>query len=480
LNPFKAMTAPARKTAEFFNSLFDYGAGSLAGGFYPVAAGGQAKPPINAARADTGRVISPNSALSINAAWACVWLIADTISTLPFALNQREALGLSFGKLAVSNPLYSILAVTPNAEMTPSDFWQFMVASDLLWGNGYALITRNVNGDVINLEPLRPEYMVPYRQLIYGTEPKQYVIRYRYYSPIESIDFGSEVIFHLKGKTMDGLVGLSPIQYARNSLGIAVAAEEATSDVFRNGLRSGGFITSEKWLKKENRDQFQESLKAFTTGGPRSAGFMTLEGGMSFKPLTMNPQDVQLLASRQFAVEDVCRWFGVLPVLIGHAASGVTAWGSGIEQLLLGWLSLNLRPYVRRIEQTCNRSLIQPKDRSILYTTIDTDDLMGADSAARAALYSTFGQNGIMTRNEMRAREDLPPMDGGDVLTVQSNLIPIDKLGEMGGQPTQLPGQPPPAPGGKPKLIELEARIGALERSSENPPPPRKILEYIV
>ncbi len=151
---------------------------------------------------------------------------------------------------------------------------------------------------------------------------------------------------------------------------------------------------------------------------------------------------MQLLASRQFAVEDICRWFGVPPVLIGHAAAGVTAWGTGIEQLMLGWLSLNLRPYIRRIEQTALRSLIAPAARLTQYLTIDTDDLMGADSAARAALYSTLSQNGIMTRNEIRAREDLQAMPGGDVLTVQSNLIPIDKLGQQPATPT--PPQPPP------------------------------------
>ncbi len=94
---------------------------------------------------------------------------------------------------------------------------------------------------------------------------------------------------------------------------------------------------------------------------------MVLEGGLTFEALTMNPQDVQLLASRQFAVEDICRWFGVPPVLIGHAAAGVTAWGTGIEQLMLGWVALNPRPYVRRIEQTAQRSLIAPADRLSQY-----------------------------------------------------------------------------------------------------------------
>jgi hypothetical protein len=151
---------------------------------------------------------------------------------------------------------------------------------------------------------------------------------------------------------------------------------------------------------------------------------------MGFEALTMNPQDSQLLASRQFSVEDVCRWFGVPPVLIGHGAPGVTTWGTGVEQLLIGFVSLTLRPYVRKLEQSVQFSLLKPADRSTVYLTIDTDDLMGADSTARAALYSTYSQNGIMTRNEIRAKEDLAPKAGGDVLTVQSNLVPIEKLGQ--------------------------------------------------
>jgi HK97 family phage portal protein len=422
------------KTAEFFNSMFDYGGGAIAGGFYPVATGGMARPPINAARANTGKILTPQNTLSIAAAWACIWLIADTISTLPFVLNRKK--GAAFGEPATDVPLYSVMHDAPNTQMSACEFWQVMIASDMLWGNGYALKTTNVLGDVISLDPLRPEYVVPYRQ------PPTGVIRYKYYSPAGTQDYSADQIFHLKDRTVDGLVGLSRIEYARNSLGIAWAADEATSDTFRNGLRSGGFVKSEKYLKQEQRTQLSESLQAFATGNAKAGGMMVLEGGLDFSALTMNPQDVQLLASRQFAVEDICRWFGVPPVLIGHAAAGVTAWGTGIEQLMLGWLALNLRPYVRRIEQTAQRSLIAPADRLSQYLTIDTDDLMGADSTARAALYSTLSQNGIMTRNEIRAREDLPAMPGGDTLTVQSNLIPLDKLGLT--PPTQTPPAPPP------------------------------------
>jgi HK97 family phage portal protein len=439
-----------QKTAEFFNSFFDYGSGSLSRGFYPVAAGGQARPPINAARAGTGTIVTPNTALALSTVWSCVWLMANAVSSLPFILNRRTGPNLTYGAPAFDVPLYTVLNTQPNQEMSAVTFWKFLILSEELWGNGYAFKTLNSQNNLIALDPIRPEYMVPYRKLIPNTMPKQYEIRYRYYSPIEDTDFSADQIFHWKDRTMDGLVGLSRIEYARHSMGIARAAEDATSETFKNGLRSGGFIKYGgvgQYLNDKNREQIRESTRKFVTGGPESGGIMVLEGGMDFKGITMNPQDAQLLASRQFSVEDICRWFQVPPVLVGHAAAGVTAWGSGIEQLLLGWSALSLRSYVRGIEQEVLRSLVAPKDRPSQYLTIDLDDLLAADSAARSALYSTFAQNGVMTRNEIRAKEDLAPAAGGDKLTVQSNLIPLDKWGETPPAPTApKPGDPMPPP----------------------------------
>lgn len=435
-----------QKSFEIFNGLFDFGAGAIRNGFYPVQIGGMASPPINIVRTTSGEDLTPKRVLNISAAWACIWLIADTISTLPFVLNKRSGSN-TWGAPAVDNPVYTVVGQSPNALMTAPEFWQYMIASEQLWGAGYAKKDFNVNGDCISLETLLPQFMVPYKVPQTGELRYKYMPEGLYNSPIQ--DFSAEQIFHLKDHTLDGITGLSRVEYARNSMGIALAADQASADAFRNGLRSTGFLMYDRVMKEEQRRQIRENLEKFKTGGKDAAGFMVLEAGMTFQSLSMNPADAQLLTSRQFAVEDVCRWFGVPPVLIGHAAAGVTAWGSGIEQLLLGFQSLTLRPIIRRIEAAVQRSLVRPQDRSQYYLTIDTDDLLGADSTARAALYSTYAQNGIRTRNEIRAAEDLAPMDGGDSLTVQSNLVPLDKLEQMGGQPTPPPvppAVPPPKP----------------------------------
>jgi HK97 family phage portal protein len=413
------------KAAEIYRGLFDFSAGTIQRGFYPGAVGGQAAPPINVVGSQSGQDISPGSMLAVSAAWACTWLIADTISTLPFILNQRDGHN-SYGAPAFENPLYTVLGQRPNTYMPSAEFWQYLVASELLWGSGYAEKTLNGKSDVISLQPLLSQWMTPYK-LPSGE------LRYRYQpgfasEPLE--DYSQAQIFHIKDRTLDGITGLSRIQYGRNSMGIAQAAEKATGDTFRNGMRIGGLITNTKTLNPEQRKEIKASLVEFRTGGPQAAGFMVGEAGMGFEPISMSPQDAQLLASRQFSVEDVCRWFGVPPVLIGHGAPGVTTWGTGVEQLLIGFVSLTLRPYVRKLEQSVQFSLLKPSDRTTVYLTIDTDDLMGADSTARAALYSTYAQNGIMSRNEIRAKEDLAPKAGGDALTVQSNLVPIEKLGQ--------------------------------------------------
>jgi HK97 family phage portal protein len=433
-----------RKSATFFQGLYDSSMGFAGAGYFPTPGYGQGVPPVNIVRSQTGKDITPKGALSISAAWACVWLISETVASLPFILNRRERPGSGFGAPALDDPLYTVLGFQPNPQMSSIEFWTMMLASRSLWGNGYAKKTFGDDGRVIMLDPFRPELMTPYRD-------EGGLIRYRYYAPILGMqDYAATDIFHFKGRSLDGLVGLSPIAYARNSLGIAMAGDQATAETFKNGMRAGGFVQAAGYLKKDEREEIRGSVRKFTTGGEHAGGVMVLEGGMKFEALTMNPQDVQLLASRQFAVEDICRWYNVPPVLIGHAAAGVTTWGTGIENLMLGWLGLSLRPIIRQLEQGCAIQLIRPKDQNKLYLTIDTDDLLGADSAARAALYSTYSQNGVMTRNEIRAREDLPPAEGGDVLTVQSNLIPLDKIETMGGQQTVV--APPDAQKPPPKL----------------------------
>lgn len=163
---------------------------------------------------------------------------------------------------------------------------------------------------------------------------------------------------------------------------------------------------------------------------------------MACQALTMDPEDAQLIETRGFNVDQVCRIFRVPPFMVGHTQNS-TSWGTGLEQQQIGFLTFAMRPYLVRIEQSIRKQLLKPSERSSFYAEFVIEGLMRADSSGRAALYTSAGQNGWMTRNEMRRRENLPPIEGGDTLTVQSNLVPLDQLGKQPARRVQpAPGDP--------------------------------------
>jgi HK97 family phage portal protein len=317
--------------------------------------------------------------------------------------------------------LYDLVHEEPNRDQTPAEFWGGMVACMDLWGNGYAE-KETLGQRTTTLTPLAPDLCRVARN-----SNNERIYRYMDRGKVETLP--AEKIFHLRGMTLGGDEGLSTIDYGRRTLGGAIAANKVSADTFRGGLQLAGFM--EVASTKLTPDQRADLIEIFDDfiGDAMRGRIVPLEKDFNFKPLKMNPAEVQLLESRGWDVEEICRWFGVPPILIGHAAKGQTMWGSGIEQILLGWQTLSLNPLLRNIEQAVKKQLIPRADRKTIYPEINREALMAADSAARAALYSSFGQNGVMTRDEMRRKENLPTLPGGDFLTVQSNLVPLDQLG---------------------------------------------------
>lgn len=403
--------------------------GYLGSGWYPSGArDGMA--PFRSVGSDAGVLVDGGAALQLAAAFACVRLTSETVATLPLELKQLDP---STGKLvkATGSSTYRMLRYAPNAYMTAVEFWEMMVASLCLWGNAYAVKTR-VAGRVVALDPLRPEYVTVYRDT-------KGAIQYAYLRGTERENFPASEILHIKGFGVDGLVGLSPVAMARQTIGRSIATDQASAKIFGSGLSAGGFIKYDKsFTTPALREQVQKALDSFT-GSSNAGKTMVLENGMDYTPITMKPDDAQMLESRMFNVEEICRWWGIPPPLIGHMTKA-SSWASSLETLILLWIKGGLRAYLTRIEQAVSRSL-QLTSTSVL--AFDLDELERGDSAARAALYASGGQNGYMTRNEIRAKEGDPAIEGGDELTVQSNLVPLNKLGELGSQPTPPAPEPP-------------------------------------
>lgn len=381
-----------------------------------------------------GKRVTPDTAMSLSAAWSAVRLNARTIGSCGRKLFRRDD---TLARVpAEDHPLHRVLAISPNADQTPMEFWEGQITALNLRGNAYARIARRGDGQVVALWPLNPDAVSVYRTAA-G------VRRYRIGG---KEDLPESDVFHLRGFGAGGDLGLSPIAYGRQTISTSLAAEEVAGTTFSSGLQVAGFVemaTGTK-LTPEQREQLVNLFERFA-GSSRAGKVMPLDPGMKFSALNMSPGDAQLLETRRFSVEEICRWFGVFPILIGHAAQGQTMWGSGIEQIVLAWLTLGLGTELERIEQAIEKQLIIPQEQGRFYVQHNVESLLRADSAARAALYSSLGQNGVMNRNEMRAKENLTPdpSPGASMLTVQSNLIPLDQLGQTPPRQVQpAPGEP--------------------------------------
>lgn len=384
-----------------------------------------------------GKPVTPDSTLTLAAAWACVRLKSRVVGSLPLQMFERDATGGR--KLSRDHWLYNLVHESPNADQTAAEFWSGQVAAVDLWGNAYAEKIPGSGNRLAALEPLRPDLMSVRRDQA-GRR------KYKYSDPAHGVrDLDEDEVFHLKGFTVGGDVGLSAVSYGRHTLGLAMAADETAGKIFKDGLQLSGFLELSAGMKPspEQKDQLIALFQKFA-GSHQSGKVMPLEAGWKFVPLSFSPEDAQLLESRGFNVEEVCRWFDVLPILIGHASQGQTMWGSGIEQIMLGWLTTNLDPLLINIEQAVRKQLLPAGDRPKFFAEFNRDALLRADSEGRAALMSAQAQNGFMTRNEGRALENRPPMPGGDVLTVQSNLVKLEDLGKHPPTPTPEPAPPQP------------------------------------
>ena len=377
----------------------------------------------------SGETVTVSTAMRLDTVWACVRLISQTVATLPLQLYVMDAQGR--GVIAREHPLYSILHDQPNADMTSVNFLEAMIASILLEGNAYASIDRGPTGNVIALTPLQADHLTVQRQ---GDGS----LIYRYNWNGQYGDMTEDQIFHVKGFSLNGLVGISPIAQARETLGIALAAERTAGALFKNGMRPSAVMSAPTFLNKEQRETFGADFVTKFTGAINAGRTPLLEGGFKFENLSIKPQDAELLATRQFSIEQICRWFGVASVMIGHMDKS-TAWGTGLEQMNLWFLTYTLRPLLKAVEQEIRRTLLKPAERATYYAEFNVEGLLRADSKGRAELMKALVVNGLATPNELRALDNREPLEGGDDLLVLNNMIPLRIAGEFGRRSSTTP-----------------------------------------
>lgn len=366
---------------------------------------------------NSGETVTYETALRLDAVWACISLISKTTGTLPCIVYDRKSMGI-----ASDASIYDLLHNAPNIDDSASEFWEMAALSLCLDGNFFA--EKNRIGDrLVSLYPLHPRSVVVRRD-DHGA---------RYYEVTETTGVRRLTegdMLHVRGIRVPGSDrGLSPIGEQFNAIGNALSAEKVAGRTFANGMMPSLIISSDQILKAQQRAQLQDVLKS--TVGANNAGSVTLlEAGLKPHQITLKPEDAQLLETRKFSVEQICRIFGVPPIMIGHAADGVTTWGSGVEQIILQFTKTGLLPLLKKIESAIIRDLLTPVERKKYVVKFNMEGFLRGDHAARAAFLSTMVSNGIYLPNEARAYENKPPEDGGDQLIVNSTMVPLSRVGD--------------------------------------------------
>ena len=365
----------------------------------------------------SGVAVTDTSLLGLSTAYRCISLLSGTIASLPIMVYKRDSKGVA--QKYTEHALYNILKIDPNADQTAFDFWQFLTISLEMRGNAYARITRNITKKIVALTPINPACISVVRQ----TDGS---LKYRWSENGRYYEGGSDIIFHIRGFGGDPLGGLSPLTIGRNVFGLALAANNTAGDMFNNGLKPSGLLKFKQWLTGEQRQIARDEI-AGKIGVGNSGKPLILEGGTDWQQITLTPEDAQMLQSRAFSVEEICRMFGVPPHMVGHTEK-TTSWGSGLEQQTLAFLQFTLRERLKRIEQAIDKQLLTREERANgVYVLLNPEGLLRADSQGRAKFYQVMTLIGAMTINEVRRLENLPPVEGGDVPRIQMQNVPINE-----------------------------------------------------
>lgn len=361
----------------------------------------------------SGISVSPDSAMQMSAVWACVRLISESIASLPLHVYRRVDVRT---RERVSGPLVHLLHSEPNRIMSSFTWRETMAAHVLLWGNGYSLIVRRANGEPTEFLPVASKHVKVLRTpggfVAYDvTMPDGMRVR------VPQTD-----MLHIPGLAFDGVVGVSPIRYAAQSIGLALAAEQYGAAFFGNGSTPSGYISLPGKINKEQAAVLRETWYA-TYGGVKNAHktAVLFENG-KFERISIPPEEAQFIETRKHQVADIARWYRVPPHMIGDLDKATF---SNIEHQQLEFVTHTLRPWLVRFEQELNRKLFPSSSSGLpsdTYAEFSVDGLLRGDVASRSDYYVKGRQWGWLSANDVRALENLGPIDGGDTYFTPLNM----------------------------------------------------------
>lgn len=388
---------------------------------------------------DSGVSVSESTALAASAVYSSCKILAEAVAQLPLHVFQRAEGGKDY-----QHPVARLLAAEPNEYMTAATFREAMMLNLCLYGNAYAVIERDHAGVPMALYPLRSDCTKPIR------ENGQQFYQTRVGSTV--ITLSPDQVLHVLNFSLDGFVGISPIQQARQNIGLSIALERFAAKLFSNGGNVGGILKLPK-MNDDAMKAFVASWRNNYVGLENALKVAVLEENMSFTPTTIDPEKAQVKEARTHQVLEVARIFRIPPHMLGVMDKASYA---SLEISNMEFYQQAIQPIVNRFEQEANRKLLLEREKGLIEVRFNMDAMLRASTKERYDTYATAIINGVMTRAEARAKENLPFIAGSDVLLQPLNLTPV------GQQPAPAPPTPATSPSTSPTaaraLVEEAAR----------------------
>lgn len=371
----------------------------------------------------SGVPVTPETSLKLGAVYACVRALSDPLSWLPLVTYQRQANGDR--QRAAWNPLYEVLHDQPNRWQTAREWKKLMMTYALLRGDGISRKLPGPRGDTDQLIPIHPDRIVNIGQA------SDYSLVYKIRTPdgrnVETLL--QDEVFHLRGFTLDGIRGVSVLEYARETVGLGLALDEYAARFFSQNAVPAAVITHPGAPSRNARRRIRDEWESSVSGLANAHRAVVLGENMTVTPLSLNNEDSQFLQTRQFGVEEVGRWFGV-PLHKLQSTTKETSWGSGIEEMNLMFIAEALMPWAVSWEQAVRRDLII--DQRNYYSEFLFDALLRGKLLERYQGYHYAITDGWMTRAEPRQKENFNRIDGLDQPLRPANTLPADGNGAVG------------------------------------------------
>lgn len=393
--------------------------------------GANSSGPFSSSAAAWATEVSESAALRIAALHSCLRLRAEVRGTLPVHVRDNKK------NILEDHDLTGLLRYSPNSMQTGPEYWSQQNAIRDMHGNALSLIDRRSNKTPIALTPFGSELS----QSFTIEEKSRGRFKYR----IGGDEYDPEEILHLRGFGMDGLIGLGILAAGRSILQAQISANTAALLAFKQGLKVGGFLKNtgtQDWDEtqlKKLKDKFdRHSLPENQSKWMFLLRNMEPVAGEKF---TVNPNDAQLLESRYFGIEEICRLTNTPPQLIGHSDKA-SSWASSLEHINLHFLMYSLTPTLVRDEASVLKRLVGREHWGRIETKWSVAGLLRSDLKSRTEFYASALQNGYHSRAEVRDFEERANIPGGDVFTVQTNLVDITKLPEPGTTPAKQGDKP--------------------------------------